>query len=233
MVLEPTIALDSMFVESHSLHDGVIKWKHFPRCWPFVCGIHRSPVNSPHTGQWRGALMFSLICAWINGWVNNSETGDSKRHRAHYDVIVMVWIIFFDLAPPRVFDGDPLTRRGRLTQGTCGIHVKAFCGLNLWGELQNYILRLLPHLPGTNELTHRGRVTHLCASKLTIIGSDNGLSPSRRQAIIWTNAGLLLIGPIGTNFSEILIENQTFSFKKMHLKMSSGKWRPFFSASVC
>ena len=64
-------------------------------------------------------------------------------------------------------------------------------------------------------------------SKLIIIGSDNGLSPDRRQAIISTNAGILLIGPLGTNFREILIEIHTFSFKKMRLKMSFGKWRPF------
>ena len=70
-------------------HDDVIKWKHFPRYWPFVRGIHRSPVNSPHKGQWRGALMFSLICVWINGWVNNREAGDLRRYRAHYEVIVM------------------------------------------------------------------------------------------------------------------------------------------------
>ena len=70
-------------------HDDVIKWKHFPRNWPFVRGIQRSPVNSPHKGQWRGALMFSLICVWINGWVNNREAGDLRRHRGHYDVIVM------------------------------------------------------------------------------------------------------------------------------------------------
>ena len=68
-----------------SWHDDVIKWKHFPRYWPFLWGIHRSP----HKGQWHGALMFSLICAWINGWVNNREAGDLRRHRAHYDVIVM------------------------------------------------------------------------------------------------------------------------------------------------
>ena len=72
-----------------------------------------------------------------------------------------------------------------------------------------------------------GRVTHICVSKLTIIGSDNGLSPDRRQAIIWTNAGILLIGPLGTNFSEILIEILTFSFTKMCLKVSSAKRRPF------
>ena len=70
-------------------HYDVIKWKHFPRYWPFVRGIHRSPVKSPHTGQWRGALMFSLIYARINGWVNSREAGDLRRHRAHYDVIVM------------------------------------------------------------------------------------------------------------------------------------------------
>ena len=70
-------------------HDDVIKWKHFPRNWPFVRGIHRSPVNSPHKGQWRGALMFYLICVWINGWVNNREAGDLRRYRAHYVVIVM------------------------------------------------------------------------------------------------------------------------------------------------
>ena len=76
-------------------------------------------------------------------------------------------------------------------------------------------------------LTHWGRVMHICVSKITIIGSDNGLSPGRRQAIIWTSVGILLIGPLGTNFSEILIKIYTFSFKKRHLKMSSGKWRAF------
>ena len=74
-------------------------------------------------------------------------------------------------------------------------------------------------------LTHWGRVTHICVSKLTIIGSENGLSPSRHQAIIWTNAGLLSIGPLRTNFSDILIKIQHFSLKKMHLKMSSAKRR--------
>ena len=76
-------------------------------------------------------------------------------------------------------------------------------------------------------LTHWGREAHICVSKLTIIASDNGLSPGRRQAIIWTNAWILLIGPLGTNFNEILIEIHTFSSKKMHLKISSAKWRPF------
>ena len=74
-------------------HDDVIKWKHFPRYWPFVRGIHRSPVNSPHKGQWRGALMFSLICAWINGWVNNRETGDWSLWRHSNAWKINLWLL--------------------------------------------------------------------------------------------------------------------------------------------
>ena len=70
-------------------HDDVIKWKHF----------HRSPVNYPHKGQWRGALMFSLICAWINGWVNNGDAGDLRRHGSHYDVIIMITGQYFTVVP--------------------------------------------------------------------------------------------------------------------------------------
>ena len=82
-------------------------------------------------------------------------------------------------------------------------------------------------IPYKHVLIHWGRVTHICVSDRTIIGSDNGLSPCRRQAIIGTNAGILLIRPLGTNFSEILIEILIFSFKKMSLKVSSAKRRPF------
>ena len=70
------------------IHDDIIKWKYFPRYWPFVWGIHRSPVNSPHKGQRCRVLMFSLIYAWINGWVKNREAGDLRRHHVHYDVTV-------------------------------------------------------------------------------------------------------------------------------------------------
>ena len=81
--------LTTLTVVNDSFHDDVIKWKHFPRYLPFVREIHRSPVNFPHKGQWRGALMFTLICDRINGWVNNREAGDLRRYRVHYDVIVM------------------------------------------------------------------------------------------------------------------------------------------------
>ena len=89
------------------LHDDVIKWKHFPLNWPFVRGIHRSPVNFPHKGQWRGALMFSLICVWINDWVSNREAGDLRRYRAHYDVIVMQ--NFDHFVQPWIFDYEVVT----------------------------------------------------------------------------------------------------------------------------
>ena len=97
----------------------------------------------------------------------------------------------------------------------------------LENSFQNVNCKMSTICSGFNVLTHWGRVTHICVGKLTIIGSDNVLSPGRRQAIIWTNAGILLIEPLGTNFSEILIGIQIFSFKKMRLKMSSAKWRPF------
>ena len=80
-------------METLSGHGDVIKWKHSTRYWPFVRGIHRSPVNSPHKGHWRGALIFSLICVSTNDWVNNREAGDLRRHRAHYVVTVMITVL--------------------------------------------------------------------------------------------------------------------------------------------
>ena len=140
-----------------------------------LLALYRSPVNSPHKGQWRGALMFSLISVWINGWINNREAGDLRRYRVHSDVTVM---------KPRI-----------------------------------------KLLKPSDAYMHR--VRHICISKLTIIGLDNGLSPRWWQVIIWISVGILLIGALGTNFSEILIEVQTFSPKKIPLKTSSVKCCPF------
>ena len=95
-------------------------------------------------------------------------------------------------------------------------------------RLKTSSVKWRPFYLALNVLTHWGRVTHICVGNEAIIGSDNGLSPGRRQAIIWTNVGMLLIGPLGTNFSESLIEIRKFPFKKMHLKTSSAKWRPFW-----
>ena len=114
-----TLLTDDGIINSH---DDVIKWKHLPRYWPFVRGIHRSPVHSPHKGQWRGALMFSLICVLINDWVNSREAGDLRRHRAHYDVILMVeknfgWALdFWDLCTNSC-QGD--VRFGSRTSNCC------------------------------------------------------------------------------------------------------------------
>ena len=90
-----------------------------------------------------------------------------------------------------------------------------------------YMKTILVYPQNSKILTHWGWVMHICISKLTIIGSDNGLSPGRRLAIIWTNAGILLIHTLGTNFSEFSSEVHTFSFKKIHLKVLSAKWRQF------
>ena len=79
--------------------DDVIKWKQFPCCWSFVRGIHRSPADSPHWGQWRGPLVFSLIYAWTNRGANNRDAGDSRHHRAHYDVTVMFITNFAEIWP--------------------------------------------------------------------------------------------------------------------------------------
>ena len=91
----------SLFVIARELsliHDDVIKRKHFPRYWPFVWGIHRSPVNSPHRGKWRGALMSHLDCAWTNSWANKGDAGDLGRHCAQCDVTVMcrgTWVVVY------------------------------------------------------------------------------------------------------------------------------------------
>ena len=81
-----------VYTSKHRLelpHDDAIKWKQFQRNWTFARRIHWSPVNSPHRGHWRGALIFSMICVWINGWANNREAGDLRRHRDHFDITVM------------------------------------------------------------------------------------------------------------------------------------------------
>ena len=87
--IKPALITAIPKIHQNAKHDDVIKWKHFPRNWPFVRGIHRRPVNSPYKGQWRRALMFSLICVWVNDWVNNRKAGDLRRYRAHCDVTVM------------------------------------------------------------------------------------------------------------------------------------------------
>ena len=111
-------------------HDDAIKWKHFPRYWLFVRGIHRSPVNSLHKGQWRGALMFSLICVRISDWVNNRQAGDLRRHPDNYDVIVIVTALSLSNALQAInltSTGSLLTVTKRLSQWN-PINFSAFKG---------------------------------------------------------------------------------------------------------
>ena len=104
--------------------------------------------------------------------------------------------------------------------------VKSCWGQHSFDKYSTLIRLELKKTSNISPLTHWGRVTLISVGKLTITGLDNGLSPERRQAIIWTNTGILLIGDLGTNYSEIFIEIDIFSFKKMHLKISSAKWCP-------
>ena len=176
----------------HMMTSSNKKKKHFPCYWPFVRGIHRSPVNSPHKGQWRGAWMFSLICPWTNSWANNEYAGDLKRHGAHYDATVMWWFVYRGLLSEYFF--------------VLNHHNEKFVGLRVNSS------------PYCRIYASVNRVN---------IGSDNGLSLIRRQAIVETNPGLLSIGLLGTNFSEIVIKIQNVSFTKRHLKVASAKWQPF------
>ena len=138
----------------------------------------------------------------------------------HVQNFVVIWIYTKINFPLNLnYDGNMV-----LEMGTRSVFKICYCHVICNIVQGSFCVRVQPI---RDNLTHWGRVTHICVGNLIIIGSDNGLSPERRQAIIWTNAGILSIGPSGTNFNEILIGIQTFSLKKMHFKMSSAKWRPF------
>ena len=155
----------------------------FPRHWPFVRGIHRPPVNSPHKGQWRGDLMFSLICVWINGRVNNREASDLRRYSAHYDVIVMYFalILVWDCPFYISFANLWIFGRGNFAVKQPPNNNKSFADFftrvvfvpaihDVYIRLANFQLNV--------QLSRKFNSLrpHICVSKLTIIGSDNGLS---------------------------------------------------------
>ena len=164
------------------------------------------------------------IHQFLNGWVNNREAGDLRHHRAHLDVTVMVPLSMqHSNTPTDKLSHWLLHSKGCDTepqQEICTWFV--FCCVLLWFDSRWFYL------------THWGWVTYIyiymytCVTNLGHHWVKNGLSPVRRQAIIWTNAVSLSIGPLGTHFSQIVFQIQTFLFQKMHLKMSSGKCRPFY-----
>ena len=148
-----------------NIHDGIIKWKHFLHYWPFVQGIHQSPVNSPHKGQWHGALMFSLNCVWINGWVNNREASDLRRYRGHYDVIVMISLFFVPMTYLALF----------LSAGECSIK-NIYCQVKTWFCNDMETLSTLLALSGANPLEvspHKGPVMWNFLMFLSIIAWMN------------------------------------------------------------
>ena len=139
-------------------------------------------------------------------WTNSPVAGDLSR----YDKMFM-WYHIHGLL-------------GMLINGQLWLVSRVASGRSFPRWFYIYVDSLIWQLA---SLTHSCRVMHISVRKLTSIGSDNGLAPGRCQAILWTNAWIFFIGPLGTNFSENLIEIMIFSFKKMCLKVSSAKWRPF------
>ena len=147
----------------------------------------------------------SMPLAWTIWWTNSLGADRSKHHDTHVTLSNYPVLITSLCAKKQAF------------------HSHDHC---IWTNIY-FFLNKFECFSVFTCLTHCGQVMHICVSKLTNIGSDNGLSPGRRQAIISINGGILLDRPLVTNFCEILIEIRIFSFKKMHSKMLSGKWRPF------
>ena len=156
---------DVVFWFKKNVYDDVIKWKHFLRDWSFVRGIHRSPVNPPHKGQWRGALMFSLICLWINGWVNNREADDLRRYRAHYDVTVMC--VSYRMQCYYKSDYRQVVNKLMPVQN--------------WRHSADDIFKRI-----SSKKSVETQISLQCATKC-LINSISSLAPNRRQAITWTN----------------------------------------------
>ena len=148
----------------------------------------------------------SIVCSTV------CSDADQRKHRSSASLAFVRGVHWWQVYSPH---------RGPVT----GRHFHLMT--SSWNKVNIEAFSDVVTITGSELLTHWGRVTHICVGNLNTIGSDNGLSPGRHQAITWTNVGILLIGPLWTNFSELFIEILTFSFKKIHLKMSSGKWWPF------
>ena len=236
--------LDAITVSVYSPHDTW--WRHQMETFSALLALcaGNSPVSGEFPAQRPVTRSFDVFFdrRQLNGWVNTREAGDLRRYRAHYDVMVMRQIARRqDFARGMLvgFENGINSHRSLEPRMHCdwGNHnlyldqpiTKWWCqpigGHALYPTDSPTTTKLRP----CSNLTHWGRVTHICVIKLTIIGSDNGLVPARRQAIVWTNAGIWLIGLMGTNFSEIRIGILSFLFKKMHLELSSAKMAAILS----
>ena len=179
-----------------NIHDDVIKWKHFPRNWPFVRKIHRSPVNFPHKGQWRGALMFSLIYVWINDWANNRKAGDLRRQYGHYDVIVMI------CKENCLFSPRAIVRR-ITTEVDFAPENKTALGAKQWIYIWSHDFPLEQQQPIQRNVTTGARIRIYVLMHKVNIGPCNGLISLRYHFTTWNNAGLLYKEPRQTKFKSI------------------------------
>ena len=189
--------------------------------YAYTWNTHYQPVewcNNYHTWSFPfHAIFFSLLHVFKNSFAKNCIP-QGPCHYAHFsDSAYHVVKHGPNAMCPPVTTGNTTSDTSLMTYLICG---KAFINHHM-----TFFVDVINH--PCPSLSHWGRVTHTCVSNLTIIDKDNGFSPGRRQAIIWTNAGILLIERFGTISSEIIIEIVTFSFKKMPLKVPSAKWRSF------
>ena len=144
------------------MHDDVIKWKHVPSYWSFVRGIQRSPVDSPYKGQWRGALTFSLICAWINSWVNNRKAGDLRHRHSHYDVTVMGHKLKNQPYVYPLIRTDPISRSCGIYLMTITLEISTLSIFHMGLKTTN--LGLLSYFKRANE-SNRLAITYACIFK--------------------------------------------------------------------
>ena len=194
-------------------------------CWPFLRGIHRWPVDSPHKGQWRWALMFSLICAWTNGWANNPDAGDLRRHRDNYDVIVIDWLVWTDFNPmddvghiQMLWTIRKQQKESRLRLWKIRVHgyfvkkmmlqtrrldkykinhqhITIYCDICKYTSIKwiKTMKKLFPLYRTWRPAVFLNWISkrRLIYGLQVVNGSNNGLAPIRRQAIIWSNDGLV------------------------------------------
>ena len=220
---------------------GVIKWKYFLSYWPFVRGIHWSPVDSPHKGQWRRVLMFSLIRAWTNSYANNRDAGDLRYHHAHYDVTVMWTVSSVTLQSwPSVQKNDIRYKVFRsflifklILKENFGILISI--SLNDIMANESPLIQIMAWcLTGTKPLAET-KVTkmsdalfhHWWRHKATWIwvniGSGNGLLPDGTQAITWTNVDLWSVRSSYIHLMVISQEIHQSSMTKINMKITHLK----------
>ena len=199
----------------------------------YFCGNSCLTIYQYYAGwlpcHWNSHMITQTSVKWPNGvWSNLPVIKHNEAQQGQNRVFLFMFFLYCEyinlltqsylVSPTRRYHtGKMMVFKKSNTLPNVSARFVVGCGL-----IVTWYRHICPY-----PLTHWGRVTHIWVGNVTITGSGNGLPPGRGQAIIWTNAGILLIGPLGTNFSEISVGIQTFSFRKMHLEMSSALQRLF------